>query len=74
LSENKIVLSHLGVAEILARLALAAGLGRAIGIERGLRDRFAVAADPELERDSRIVDVVDGLPRLAGVTGAQWVH
>ena len=36
--------------------------------------RRTVAADVELERDSRIVDVVDGLLRLEGVTGAQWVH
>ena len=35
------MLPHLGLAEILARLALAAGLGGAIGIERELRDRYA---------------------------------
>jgi putative Mg2+ transporter-C (MgtC) family protein len=35
------VLPHLGWAEILARLALAAGLGGLIGIERELRDRYA---------------------------------
>jgi len=35
------VLPHLGWAEALARLALAAGLGGAIGIERELRDRYA---------------------------------
>jgi hypothetical protein len=33
-----------------------------------------IAADVELERDSRIGDVVDGLLVLEGVTGAQWVH
>jgi putative Mg2+ transporter-C (MgtC) family protein len=145
------VLPHLGAAEILARLALAATLGGAIGIERELRDRYAglrthllvavglalftlvsaygwtgfsfgggVSYDPtriaaqvvtgigflgagaiirqgvtvhglttaatrwataaigmasaagvELERDSRIVEVVDGLLALDGVTGAQ---
>ena len=133
------MLPHLGVAEILARLALAAGLGGVIGIERELRDRYAglrthllvaigsalftlvsayawtgfhfagaigydptriaaqivtgvgflgagaiirqgvtvhglTTADVELERDSRIGDVVDGLLALEGVTGAQWVH
>ena len=41
LGENVRVLPHLGAAEILARLALAAGLGGAIGIERDLRDRYA---------------------------------
>ncbi|MGA9762836.1 MAG: MgtC/SapB family protein [Gaiellaceae bacterium] len=35
------MLPHLGWAEALARLALAAGLGGAIGIERELRDRYA---------------------------------
>jgi len=35
------VLPHLGWVEALARLALAAGLGGAIGIERELRDRYA---------------------------------
>jgi putative Mg2+ transporter-C (MgtC) family protein len=35
------VLPHLGVVEILARLALAAGLGGLIGAERELRDRYA---------------------------------
>ena len=35
------VLPHLGWATALARLALAAGLGGAIGIERELRDRYA---------------------------------
>ena len=35
------MLPHLGLVEILARLALAAGLGGAIGIERELRDRYA---------------------------------
>jgi putative Mg2+ transporter-C (MgtC) family protein len=35
------VLPHLGWAEALARLALAAGLGGVIGIERELRDRYA---------------------------------
>jgi putative Mg2+ transporter-C (MgtC) family protein len=35
------VLPHLGWAEALLRLALAAGLGGAIGIERELRDRYA---------------------------------
>jgi len=35
------VLPHLGWAEALIRLALAAGLGGAIGIERELRDRYA---------------------------------
>jgi putative Mg2+ transporter-C (MgtC) family protein len=35
------VLPQLGWLEILARLALAAGLGAAIGIERELRDRYA---------------------------------
>jgi putative Mg2+ transporter-C (MgtC) family protein len=35
------VLPHLGAVEILGRLALAAGLGGAIGIERELRDRYA---------------------------------
>ena len=35
------VLPHLGLAEALLRLALAAGLGGAIGIERELRDRYA---------------------------------
>lgn len=39
--QNIGVLPHLGWAEALARLALAAGLGGAIGIERELRDRFA---------------------------------
>ncbi len=35
------MLPHLGWAEALLRLALAAGLGGAIGIERELRDRYA---------------------------------
>ena len=35
------MLPHLGWVEALARLALAAGLGGAIGIERELRDRYA---------------------------------
>lgn len=35
------MLPHLGALKILARLALAAGLGGAIGIERELRDRYA---------------------------------
>lgn len=35
------MLPHLGAVEILGRLALAAGLGGAIGIERELRDRYA---------------------------------
>ncbi|MGD0166164.1 MAG: MgtC/SapB family protein [Gaiellaceae bacterium] len=35
------MLPQLGWVEILARLALAGGLGAAIGIERELRDRFA---------------------------------
>ena len=39
--QNIRVLPHLGWAEALARLALAAGLGGAIGIERELRDRYA---------------------------------
>ena len=33
-----------------------------------------ISADVELERDARIVEVVDGLLGLEGVIGAQWVH
>ncbi len=33
-----------------------------------------ISADVELERESRIVDVVDGLLGIEGVTGAQWMN
>lgn len=45
------------------------------GVEIHEEDRHRmISADVELERDSRIVEVVDGLLGIEGVTGAQWVH
>jgi putative Mg2+ transporter-C (MgtC) family protein len=36
--------------------------------------RRKVAADVELGRDVRMVEMINGLLALEGVTGAQWVH
>ena len=36
--------------------------------------RRKLVADVELERDVRMVEIINGLLALEGVTGAQWVH
>ena len=36
--------------------------------------RRKLTADVELERDVRMVEIINGLLAIEGVTGAQWVH
>jgi uncharacterized membrane protein YhiD involved in acid resistance len=63
----------ISVTPVLSRLASedVALAGVQIHDDSGHR---TIAADIELQREAKIVEVVDGLLAIKGVTGAQWVH
>ena len=63
-SDAAAVLSYLEISRALL-------IGVQVSDEEGRRK---VVTDVELERDARMVELINGLLAIEGVTGAQWVH